>query len=62
MTDEELNTLLGNTNVYYVFITHADADHYNLFVNIDLKRLKTVGEAYVECKTTDYILTQCKTG
>ena len=47
MTDEELNTFLGESNVKYVFITHADIDHYNLFEKIDHKRLATVSEAYV---------------
>lgn len=54
MKDDELKDFLGNTNVKYVFITHADTDHYNLFVNIDPKHLQTVIEAYVGCTAKDY--------
>eukprot|EP00731_Ephydatia_muelleri_P012009 Em0006g903a len=54
MTDDELKDFLGDTNVKYVFITHADTDHYNLFVKIDPKRLQTVIEAYVGCEAEDY--------
>ena len=54
MTDEELNAFLGTTSIKYVFITHADRDHYNLFEKIDPKRLATVSEAYVGCEANSY--------
>ena len=54
MTDDELKTFLGDTTVKYVFITHADTDHYNLFINIDPRHLATVSEAYVGCEASDY--------
>lgn len=56
MTDDELTNFLGNTKIKYVFITHNDEDHYNLFVKINSKHLETVSEAYVGlCKAScDY--------
>ena len=54
MTNDELNAFLGNTNIKYFFITHADIDHYNMFVNIHADRLKSVIGAYAGCTAKDY--------
>ena len=58
MTNDELNAFLGNTNIRYFFITHADTDHYNMFVNINANRLRSVIRAYAGCTATDYTIVQ----
>lgn len=56
MTDDELTSFLGsNVNrLKYVFISHADKDHYNLFLKLNLARPRTVETAYVGCSLSDY--------
>ena len=55
MTDPELAAFLGTyvQRLKYIFISHADQDHFNLFPKLNVPT-RTVNAAYLGCSKNDY--------
>ncbi len=53
MTDEEIIYFIGDSPINYVYLTHADQDHYNIIpkLNIPMNVLRAV---YIGCEKGDY--------
>ena len=53
MTDQQIKNFIGSSPIWYVYLSHADRDHFNIIPKLSISVSQLV-RAYIGCDITNY--------